>query len=238
VESSRRFVLGQRVISSVSAKPTAIVYVDGFNLYRQSLAGKRGVKWLDLHLLIERILPDYDVLKIEYFTANLKPNSVDDPHSVNRQQLYLRALSTCPKIQIHFGTFRADTRYMLSHPRTLNPETGTFNRVRVIKIEEKGSDVNLATRMVAASLTDQAEVVVLLSNDSDHAGQVAMLTNEYGREVGLISPYLENRRSAKNLRTQNLLFARVISEEDLLACQFPWNLKDSIGDFFMPPNWA
>jgi len=190
----------------MKARETAIVYVDGFNLYRRALEGLPGVKWLNLEVLCRHLLPDFDLIAVEYFTANLKPGTVDDPNSVPRQQTYLRALRTLSNVRIHLGTFRADKRVLTILPKTFDPTTGEPMRVTVLKIEEKGSDVNLAARMVADSLTNRADVVVLLSNDSDHVGQISMLTNEFQKRVGVISPFQEEKRASKHIRSLNLEF--------------------------------
>ncbi len=61
-----------------------------------------------------------------------------------RQQAYLRALYTLPKVEVHFGNFMVtETRMPLATPPVVGAKT-----VKVIKTEEKGSDVNLATYLL------------------------------------------------------------------------------------------
>ena len=60
---------------------------------------------------------------------------------------------------------------MPSHPQTIDPDTGDFTRVRVRKVEEKGTDVNLAIRMVADAAARRANLFVLLSNDSHRSAR-------------------------------------------------------------------
>lgn len=223
----------------MDSRPTAVVYVDGFNLYRRCLEGRNGVKWLDIRKLCESILPDFNLVGIEYFSANLRQAVTLDSAAISRQQIYFRALRTLsPFLEIRLGKFRADKRYLPVVPVQVDGDTGELVRAAVLKIEEKGSDVHLAARMVADSLTGRCDYVVLLSNDSDHAPQIEMLTNEFDRKVGLILPYLESKRSSKQLRNLKVEFARTIPLELLVASQFGHEMQDETGTFKMPACWA
>ena len=108
------------------------VYVDGFNLYYGCLKGSR-FKWLDLGRLCALLLPNYQIARIRYFTAKVRPRP-DDPQKHIRQMVYLRALQTIPNLSIHYGHYLSHTvRMPLAHPRPGGPST-----VEVIKTEEKG----------------------------------------------------------------------------------------------------
>jgi hypothetical protein len=83
------------------------VYVDGFNLYYGALKGT-PFRWLNLVELARQFLPPgHSVDKVKYFTARV--SGVSDPGAPGRQQIYLNALGTLPKIEIHFGSFLAKT---------------------------------------------------------------------------------------------------------------------------------
>lgn len=222
----------------MTQKSTAVLYIDGFNLYRRRLDGRDHHKWLDLAKLAAFVLPDYDVIGIEYFTALLKYSTVEDTGTVLRQQIYLRALATIPSVRIHLGTFRADKRVMTVHPKTYDEISGDPRRITVIKVEEKGSDVNLASRMVADSLTNRCDVVVLLSNDSDQSGQVRLLTEEFSRRVGLVTPVLETKRASKELRKLSIEFFRVIPDQVLDESQLPLEMVDLHGTIRKPDAWG
>ena len=129
------------------SRPTAIVYVDGFNLYHRELHGTSH-KWLDLVRMSELLLHDFDIAKVRYFTANIK-HQPHDPQAPQRQQAYIRALRTDPRIDVHLGTFRIDRRYMPMHQLELDPN-GLPVTVRVRKTEERvrmSSDSDLAEPM-------------------------------------------------------------------------------------------
>lgn len=87
-----------------------IVYVDGFNLYYA--LKKYNQKWLDIFALCDRLLTQNEVIQIKYFTARVRSRLGDlDIHI--RQNAYLRALQTNPKIEIIFGHFLTNDKWMV-----------------------------------------------------------------------------------------------------------------------------
>ena len=217
--------------------PSALVYVDGFNLYRRSLEGHPASKWLDLHMLASTLLPSYDVKHVHYFTANLRHGLLADPQTVVRQQAYLRALRTMPdKVTVHLGTFRNDARLMPKHPQEVNPDTRDFVRLKVRKLEEKGTDVNLAIRMVADAAAGRADLFVLLSNDSDQVGTLRLLKEELSVQVGIIFP-MTSAKSAKDLVKTGPDVRAHVTGEALRASQMPEELVDKNGTVRRPAAW-
>lgn len=80
-----------------------------------------------------------------------------------RQSTYLRALQTVPGLTVHLGHFLTSTvRTPLARP-----VPGGARTVEVVKTEEKGSDVNLATYLLADAFRADVESLVVVSNDSD-----------------------------------------------------------------------
>lgn len=212
------------------------MYVDGFNLYRRLLSGHGELKWLNLPALAARLLPGHDIDLVRYFTAILKPGMAIDAQTPLRQQMYLRALKADPLVEIHLGTFRNDKRHMPLHPVTIDPATGRHRTVAVRKLEEKGSDVNLASRMIADAHANAADLYVMLSNDSDLAGPIRMLKHELGYRTGIIFPMPTARHSKELVKTEPDLIG-TISPNDIAACQYPDLLADDIGVFHRPPAW-
>jgi hypothetical protein len=91
------------------------VYVDGFNLYYGCLKGQAH-KWLDLEAMCALLLPKNEIKRIRYFTARVKERPGDLQAPV-RQQAYLRALYTLPKVEVQFGNFMVtETRMTLAQP--------------------------------------------------------------------------------------------------------------------------
>jgi len=212
----------------------ANVYVDGFNLYRQKLQHHPDAKWLDLELLAAKLLPTHEIRRIRYFTSLIRPALGTDPTSPIRQQVYLRALKTNPKITIHLGQFRHDARRLPALPIVLD-EHGQLIRHRVRKTEEKGSDVNLASYMIFDASRDEADVYVLVSNDSDFADMLGLLSNEMGKRFGLFAPV--DSPSSK-LLAQNPLFVKPIRRGALLDSQLADELRsDEHGILRRPASW-
>jgi hypothetical protein len=79
------------------------IYIDGFNLFYGALR-KTPYRWLNLETLCQLLLPKNTIGRIKYCTAlvSARPNDLNQPM---RQQLYLRALGTLPKVSIHLGHF-------------------------------------------------------------------------------------------------------------------------------------
>lgn len=213
------------------SKPTVIVYVDGFNLYRRALENT-PYKWLDLDALVSMLLAEYEVIQIRYFTANIKsiPN---DPTQALRQQMYLRALGTNPRISIHISQFRSDSKVMPLYPWEFdaanNPKT-----VRVRKMKEKGSDVKLASNFLFDAFQHKADVFILLSNDSDYAEPLRIVSEQLGKAVGVIFP---TDTPSKELLKINLRIVRRIREGVLASAQLPIELLDGIGVIRKPSTW-
>ena len=204
------------------------MYVDGFNLYYGALKGSPH-KWLNLDELFRRVLPQENITQIRYFTA--KVSGKLDPQAPVRQQMYLRALATLPSVSVHFGTFLTNTTYML----LANPPARGSRRVKVIKTEEKGSDVNLACHMLVDGFKKRADTVVVVSNDSDLEEPVIVARSELGLRVGVLNPHPANRRS--RVLSRDAHFVKEIPRGALAASQFPATLIDVHGTFHKPSKW-
>lgn len=103
----------------------------------------------------------------------------------------------------------------------------------VIKTEEKGSDVNLATHLVADAFRQRFEVAVLVTNDSDLTEPVRIVTKELGRTVGILNPHKHPSREL--LRSAS--FVKPIRRGVLASSQFPPVLRDGIGEIRKPSSW-
>jgi uncharacterized LabA/DUF88 family protein len=204
------------------------VYVDGFNLYYGAVKGT-AYKWLDIQKMVQLILPKNQILKIKYFTAlvNARPQDPDQPI---RQQMYLRALKTIPNLEIILGHF-------LTHPVKLplvNPLPGQSHYAEVIKTEEKGSDVNIATHLLHDGYQCAFGVAIVISNDSDLVEAIKIVRNELNKGVIVLNPR-PNSPSQELKRTAT--FVKDIRQGVLAASQFPISLKDRNGTFNKPPSW-
>ena len=169
------------------------VYVDGFNLYYGCLKST-PYKWLDLGALCQALLPPNKIQRIRYFTAKISAQA--DPQGPVRQSTYLRALQTVPGLTVHLGHFLTSTvRMPLAKPLPGGPRT-----VEVIKTEEKGSDVNLATYLLADAFRADAGTFVVVSNDSDLMEPVRLVSQELGYRVGILNPHPNVSRALQRTR--------------------------------------
>jgi uncharacterized LabA/DUF88 family protein len=203
------------------------VYVDGFNLYYGALK-KTPFRWLDLNALFKALLPNNEIQQIKYFTAlvSARPN---DPNQPVRQQLYLRALQSFPNISVHLGHFLV---HEVSMPVVVAPgETQRY--ARVIKTEEKGSDVNLATHLLHDVHMNRFDVAVVVSNDSDLLGPIKIVRGELGKRVGILNPQKHPSRAL----LPHIDFIKQIRAGALSVSQLPNELSDSLGTFSKPGAW-
>jgi uncharacterized LabA/DUF88 family protein len=203
------------------------VYVDAFNLYYGSLKGT-PYRWLDLGALCARLLPKDRINRIRYFTATVSARP-DNPNAPQRQQVYLRALETIPGLSIHYGHYLSHiTRMPLANPRR-----GGACTVEVIKTEEKGSDVNLATFLLLDAFQQDCDVAVVISNDSDLKLPIEVAQNELGLRVGVVNPHPPARRS----RALRPTFFKQLRFSVLGSRQFPPVLTDAKGEIRKPARW-
>jgi hypothetical protein len=97
-----------------------------------------------------------------------QPNNPDAP---TNQEIYLRALRTIPNLPIGFGHFLTNTVDM----PLAQPTPGGPRFARVIRTDEKGSDVNLATYLLLDAFKGGVDIALLVSNDADLAEPVKMV---------------------------------------------------------------
>lgn len=211
----------------IDSSQATIVYIDGFNFYYGAVKGT-AYKWLDFEALCRRLLPRDRIVKIRYFTARVSSRP-DDPQQPNRQETYLRALATLPLMEVHYGHFVNRTvRLPLANPRPSGRRSAT-----VIRTEEKGSDVNLATYLLRDAFTRQCGTAVVISNDSDLAEAVHIARTDAGIRVGIVNPHSARNRSRKLQGT----FFKQLRKSVLAQCQLPTELRDSEGEFRKPQAW-
>jgi uncharacterized LabA/DUF88 family protein len=205
-----------------------IVYVDAFNLYYGCLKGT-AYRWLNLEQLSRLLLAaNNEITRIKYFTARVsaRPTDLDQP---NRQQLYLRALGTLPMVEVHYGHY-------LTHEVRMpvaSPLPGAARYVNVIKTEEKGSDVNLATHLVADAYENAFDAAALITNDSDLLEPVRLVRGRLKKTVGVLNPQPHPSFVLKKAAS----FFKQIRPAALKGSQFPDELTDAVGRFRKPASW-
>ena len=209
------------------------IYIDAFNLYYGSLKGT-SYRWLNVVELARALLPRHQIHRVRYFTAIVKtdPNRGDGKQA-QRQQVYIRALETLPELEVHLGHY-------LSHPTTMALETpgpGGQKFARVIKTEEKGSDVNLATYLLLDGFKKDYEQALVISNDSDLATPVELVQKELGFPVGVAFPCSNGHRKNSVRLKQVATFVRQVRKPTLATCLLPGTMTDANGSFQKPAKW-
>lgn len=195
-----------------------IVYIDGFNLYYRALRDKPEYKWLNMKALAESVLsPKNNIIAVKYYTARVSARV--DPDAPKRQQIFFDALSTVPEIEIIPGNFLVKKTYAAlagngSGKPTFLPWPSV---VRIIKTEEKGSDVNLGSHLVRDALLDRFDAAAVITNDTDLVEPIRIAVQEAGKIVGIVTPVDKPSYGLQQVAS----FMRHIRPGHLAASQFP-----------------
>jgi len=205
------------------------VYIDGFNLYYRALKDT-PFRWLDLRRLGEALFPDDSIHKICYFTALLDTRP-GNPGQPRRQLVYLRALNTLPDVEIHYGAFRSGVKRRPLAERA----PGLPSSVLVRDSEEKGSDVNLATRLLVDGFNGEYEQAVVVSNDADFAGAMRYVRDGLGLRVTLVNP--DARTSSPRDLAAAATYVKRLWRSHLRRSTFPDTITDEVGVITKPPGW-
>lgn len=203
------------------------VYIDSWNLYFSCLKNT-PYRWINVAELCRLSLPaHFQVNRIRFFTARIRARPTD-PQQAVRQDTLFRALQTLPNLTMHFGTFLVSTTTM---PLVTPLPDGT-RFVQVIKTEEKGSDVNLATNLLVDAFDQDFDAAVIVSDDSDLVEPIQIVRRKFGHHVTVLSPRGRSRELSK-IATR----FRQIQPAVLQASQFARTLTDANGSFTKPASW-
>ena len=205
------------------------LYVDGFNLYYRALKDT-PFRWLDLWKLAETLFPQDTINRVCYFTARLDARP-GNPSQPQRQQAYLRALATLPGLVIHYGAFRSG----IKRRPLAEPLPGLPTHVLIRDSEEKGSDVNLATRLLVDGFKGEYQQAVVVSNDADFAGAMRYVRDDLGLRVTLVNP--DPRNTSPRDLSMAATYVRRLWKSHLRSSQLPDTLVDSVGVVTKPAGW-
>ena len=203
------------------------IYVDGFNLYYGALRDSPW-RWLDPVALFGKVLqPRHDIVAVKYFTARVS-GTPGDPSKPQRQDAWLRAVQHFrPEVEVYFGHFLSHTvRMPLARP------AGTRRTVEVIRTEEKGSDVNLAVHLLNDGWLDRYDCAVVVSNDSDIAEAMRLVSQHRAKRIGLVTP---GTRAPSRQLLAHADFARRIRTGALRRSQLPDPIPGT--NIRKPANW-
>jgi hypothetical protein len=199
----------------------AHAYIDGFNLY-YGIRRRPRDKWLNLEALLDRLFPDDDVALIRYFTARVKGKI--DPTAPAHQQAYLSALSSLPRVSVRFGKFNVNPTWL---PLNMPSQW----RVPVLRAEEKGSDVNLATYLLTDAFAKACEMAIIISNDSDLREPIKVVQQPpFNLTVWVVNPLTTPKTK------MGADYHIDLRRADVAASHFPDRVRTSKGKWVVRPN--
>ena len=238
----------------------ARVSIDGFSFYYAAFVdGTFGRwKWLDLVAFSRCLVPSHHVDHVRYFTAQLKPTP-GSPRAHIRQGIYLNALRAQPRLSVHLGTF---SKHAVQMPLAPPPKTGCEDGVVylasrdldldgdnaqptkafVVKTEENGSDVNLATYLLRDGFKGLYDTAVVVSDDSDLLEPVRLVQRELGREVvvAMVPRKDKGKRQHRgSVFDGKVKFVREVRQAYLMDSQLPLTIEGKHGRLIQrPPEWG
>jgi 6-hydroxy-3-succinoylpyridine 3-monooxygenase len=211
------------------ARPRAVVYVDGFNLYFGVLKERPATKWLDLQSFMDFLRVDEDVTGIRYFTALVHPHKHTSP-TRDRQKRYHQALGSCKRVEVIHGAYQL---------REVNCRARC--RETYEAPEEKKTDVGIAVRMISDVIDGHLDRLILISGDSDLEPAVAWIRKRY--PAIRITVYLpqspRDPSPRRNDRYRNMgVDVRHLPTAEIHRFQFPDTVELGSGRRVeRPPEW-
>lgn len=204
-----------------------IIYIDGFNLYYRAVKNT-SYKWLDFKALFRKLLSSNNhIVQIKYFTALV--SGKHNPQKPVKQQTYLRAIkSFIPELKIIYGHFLThEVIAPLAHP------THNKRSVKIIKTEEKGSDVNIAVHLLNDAWLNNYECAIIVSNDSDLAESMKFVKKYHPNKIlGLI---MQGKGHPSKELMQHADFIKRIRTGILKTSQLPNPIPGT--NISKPPGW-
>ena len=179
------------------------VYIDGFNVYHGLMdKGWGRFRWLDYRRVAERFIrPPQELWAVKYFTSLV----THDRPGLKRQNQYLQGLKTQGGITVHLGSFEK---------RSVKcTECDQWYK----RNQEKRTDVNIATHLVADAHDNLYGSIYLVSADADLTPAVEHIKSRFGTHVTLIDPPRRHSDDLKSICDRHLHIDRTVFSQ----CQLP-----------------
>ena len=212
-----------------------VAYIDGYNLFYGLLKGT-SYKWLDPTRLVSALLrDDHELVSVKYFTSPVKTYP-HDTSALDRQKIYIQALTTLPNVEVIQGFYRKDAVLMPVHEEECKTCPISKNGfVKVVKLEEKRTDVNIASSMLLDAFNNNADAFVLVSGDTDFIAPVNIIRKDFKKTVIVFNP-----RETKSWLKDYASYYRDIPRNLPAECQLPDTIPyGKRGDRFIhcPDAW-
>jgi len=203
----------------ITTTERVVCYVDGFNLYfglRESQFQR--YYWLNLFVLAGHLLRRAQTLiALKYFTARVS----SPPDKQRRQATFLEALQTVPGIEIFEG------HYLAKQVRCRKSNAVWTSH------EEKMTDVQIATELLADAYQDRFDTALLISADSDLVPPVRAIRKLFPNKRVLAA--FPPKRFSQNLK-QVAHVQFTIGRANLAKSQFPDSVTKVDGHVLIRPS--
>lgn len=226
------------------------IYIDGYNLYYGRLRGTQ-FKWLDVVALFSQITrsiePHSEIISVKFFTAPALPKfSRHGKESMRAQNDYHRALEA--KYPDKFEKILGSHVYEKDETKMpVYIEGNLFdkdNTVRVWRLVEKKTDVNLALSMYRDASTRALDQVVLITNDTDTEPAISALMEDFPTlKIGMIIPRgpqisgKKGRPASSSLINLAHWSRSYINDEELISAQLPEQVPTKKKPAKKPIHW-
>lgn len=171
-------------MADTDIKQRIIIYIDGFNFYNGMKATNwKKFYWLDLFSFFEKFISDnQEIVKIKYFSAH--PNHEGKK---KRQGIYFSANKLNPKFELFLGSF-------------LDKDIDCSICKASFKIkEEKKTDVNIATQLIADCINNNCDISILVSGDSDLTPPIKFIKSHNPKHI--VNVFFPPSRVGQHLKT-------------------------------------
>jgi 6-hydroxy-3-succinoylpyridine 3-monooxygenase len=230
------------------------IYIDGYNLYYGCLKNT-SLKWLDIKVLFEtQILPSilftkdgttatFELLSpsIKYFTAQILEKAAKATDSVACQSRYHDALRKkyINEIEIVEGYYSAvPSNASVIDENDPDKDPRDCQSIKVWKLEEKQSDVNLALQAYHDAITGVVDHIVIVTNDTDISPAMKLIREHTNVILGLVIPTKNHERRPNAELKEYAHWTRThITEAELLASQLPRVIPHGRHPVSKPDTW-
>ena len=178
-----------------------------------------------------------ELVEVRYYTAPVLGRMSDDPRSTQRQRQYLQALKTIhpQSLVVIQGKIVATKPYQrLVRPI---PEAPELQIVQVYDFNEKKTDVNLASDLIAGAWINSYEQAVICSNDSDLEAALSTVKRYHpGLRIGVVAPIRsEDYRHISGDLLRHADWQKTLSAVHIAASQLPPKIPNS--RLVKPESW-
>ena len=183
-------------------KNRVLVLIDGFNYYHKLKEYQnkynKCVKWLDYRSLVESWLTEDDDCnnaEIYYFSAIATWRGAD---CVSKHKTYIKALKSKNIIPI-LGEFKKKKTHRCANNEKCIDCNLKPDKSKLIRHEEKNSDVNLAVTLIEKSIKKEFDKCFILSADNDFATAISR-ARQLNPEIKIVvqpPPIAKNRTIRK-----------------------------------------